>query len=144
MHLDESSFAAHLCMVHVSCCPPQAREERRSSLRSIASLADVDDEPLFCFETALKTCYWCVMVYTLSSEMCACSQLASSVAKTAAITVACYMQLAVSDTATFSDMHMSPAEYCCQTLRRSILVYRYQEVQSASLSRCLVASCLRA
>jgi hypothetical protein len=41
---------------------PQAREERKSSLRSIASLADVDDEPLFCFETALKTCYWCVMV----------------------------------------------------------------------------------
>ena len=68
MHLDESPFAAHLCMVHVRCCPPQAREERRSSLRSIALLADVDDEPLFCFETALKTCYWCVMVYTLSSD----------------------------------------------------------------------------
>jgi hypothetical protein len=52
----------------VHCFPSQAREERKSSLRSIASLADVDDEPLFCFETALKTCYWCVMVYQRKAD----------------------------------------------------------------------------
>jgi hypothetical protein len=42
-------------------CAVEARVERRSSLQSVASKADVDDEPLFCFETALKTCYWCVI-----------------------------------------------------------------------------------
>ena len=98
------------------CFPPQAREERKSSLRSIASLADVDDEPLFCFETALKTCYWCVMVYQRKAHG---SRLQTH-----------YFIYS-------PKRQQSPVHAVC----RSILVYRYQEVHCAPSSWHSAACC---
>ena len=143
-HLDELSFAATLCMLHMRCFPLQAREERKSSLRSVASLADVDDEPLFCFETALKTCYWCVLVHhsTFLSADDACLQSYCFISgQDCEIPMACCTRSAVSEDRTSSAMHMSANSFC-PMLPRSILVYRYQEVHSAPLSRRLIARCL--